>query len=852
MLTTTYDLSLTPGGVRRVIHVSQYDVKARSLVFNLYDAHGTVSLPSGVHAAIRGTKPDKNGFDYSATISGTTVTVALTDQMTAVAGKVLCELYLYVGTPPTTTTPASNDYEQLGTANFILQVERVPLDKDTLPSDSEIRQIIEIGDDFDEIIDAAEAIETALATAVRYDEAQTLTDTQKGTARTNIAAANAADVSTLEAGVVRHDMSQSLGDTAKGTARANIGAADAAGVSTLASDVSTLEAGVVRHDTVQSLTEIQMEQARENIQAAKTSVIAPEYRFIIFPIAEGSYCIKDGTLYRAKQDITTTEAWTAAHWQPTDAASTLDSLDGRMTAAEGDIDSLQAADTALDTRITAAEGDIDALEAIGSVRYDTAQGSLTDAQKAQARTNIGAADAADVTALTTSKVSVAQGSANTGKSLVVGDDGNVTPGEAGIPNAVKTALLNIFRKVAFVDGTGQSLYNALAQALGGDSSLRYALAEATRFTSQSEYIDTGITPEVGGVYTVLIEYATDEIGNTGMCAFGSVATSSKYSVIQIAQHNTLSVGVVWGCGQPYPNAQNAARGAIARHALVIDFTGGQDSTHLVYQHKYRNLSKGWSESYSNVVSAITLEDAANFDSYKVGGSTLQTYTVFNGLISDFRIYSRALSDDEITAFLTALPAREADSSIVYELPEISTLDGTGYIDTGVSLVDNGLTTVMIEYEPTVFDTASGQNLTHFALAYTATGAGGSAIQLQYAQDTRKHITWGCGYAWDNTVASAGVNHIMRDILVFDTRSSAAASGKYLLKRYFMNATLDKTNSTSIENNRSDTLFTNTFWIGSRGDLGSTTRNFKGRITSCRILRREPTSDERELFLKYGR
>lgn len=118
MLTRTFDLNLSPGGALLQIPVSQNDDASRTLVFNIYSHDGVVSLPSGTAAQIRGRRPDGVGFTQAATISGTTVTVTVTDQMAAVAGKVLCEITLYKG------TESSANYKQISTANFIINVER--------------------------------------------------------------------------------------------------------------------------------------------------------------------------------------------------------------------------------------------------------------------------------------------------------------------------------------------------------------------------------------------------------------------------------------------------------------------------------------------------------------------------------------------------------------------------------------------------------------------------------------------------------------------------------------------------------------------------------------------------------
>ena len=131
MITTQIELDVSPGGIPPVIHVSQYDTGSRTLVFNLTSGAGDLVLPLSTQAEIRGTKPDGNGFSYECEISGKVVTADVTEQMTAAAGKAVCEIVIYVGEPAREGAPASADYQQLATANFILFVEPAALDKDT-------------------------------------------------------------------------------------------------------------------------------------------------------------------------------------------------------------------------------------------------------------------------------------------------------------------------------------------------------------------------------------------------------------------------------------------------------------------------------------------------------------------------------------------------------------------------------------------------------------------------------------------------------------------------------------------------------------------------------------------------
>ena len=161
MITVQTELDVSPGGIAPVIHVSQYDTGSRTLIFNLISGAGDLILPGGVKAEIRGTKPDGNGFSYECSITGKIVTADVTEQMTAAAGKAICELVLYTGEPAREGAVASPDFTQLATANFILFIERAALDKDTLKSGSEIRQLITVIDRTDELLAAAETMDDA-------------------------------------------------------------------------------------------------------------------------------------------------------------------------------------------------------------------------------------------------------------------------------------------------------------------------------------------------------------------------------------------------------------------------------------------------------------------------------------------------------------------------------------------------------------------------------------------------------------------------------------------------------------------------------------------------------------------
>ena len=126
MITQTHDLNLIPGSVPPVVNVTQFDKTARTLVFNLWDGETSFSVPSGAAVTIRGTKPDGNGFEYTATASGSAVSMNIQQQMATCAGSVRCEVRITSGT------------QILGTADFILEVKPSALNENTPLSETEL------------------------------------------------------------------------------------------------------------------------------------------------------------------------------------------------------------------------------------------------------------------------------------------------------------------------------------------------------------------------------------------------------------------------------------------------------------------------------------------------------------------------------------------------------------------------------------------------------------------------------------------------------------------------------------------------------------------------------------------
>lgn len=173
MYTQTHDLNVIPAGVRPVVHVSQYDNQVQALRFLLYKENVPFTIPSAAAVLINGLKPDNTGFSYAATAtSGNTATFAVTQQMTAAAGSVECELRIRTAT------------EIIGTLNFTIEVEEAPLHDDSVLSETDIPLI-------EQAVDIA-------ANLAEYIQA-TYTNAAAAQASANNAASSAADAATSAA-----------------------------------------------------------------------------------------------------------------------------------------------------------------------------------------------------------------------------------------------------------------------------------------------------------------------------------------------------------------------------------------------------------------------------------------------------------------------------------------------------------------------------------------------------------------------------------------------------------------------------------------------------------------------------
>ena len=185
MANESINLNLIPTGEMPVIHVSQFD-NGRAFNINLLKGSDEYTLPEGYTATLNCRKADRNIVTLATTtVSQNTLTFTTTTQLCACAGKNLCEVVI----------KDAEDY-QVGTLNFILEVEKDPL-QGGIESTSEIH---DLEDQIEEITTEIvgenyyNKTETDTLLDAKANAADVYTKTQVDTALSS--KANAADVYT--------------------------------------------------------------------------------------------------------------------------------------------------------------------------------------------------------------------------------------------------------------------------------------------------------------------------------------------------------------------------------------------------------------------------------------------------------------------------------------------------------------------------------------------------------------------------------------------------------------------------------------------------------------------------------
>lgn len=173
-----------------------------------------------------------------------------------------------------------------------------------------------------------------------------------------------------------------------------------------------------------------------------------------------------------------------------------------------------------------------------------------------------------------------------------------------------------------------------------DSALIYALPEEVIFTgSTSEIIDTGVVviPSDRDT-TFLIDFTPDTPASNGTFLFYTGMIVSPYNCVTIKCY-TAGPRVESHSSSSGYKLTNASYGN--RIHLAIRYTQGASKLDCDYRAGNNAITSGTSANTGIISASTTLT---------IGGVN-SSFAPYAGKISAFRVYSRRLSDDEVTTFL---------------------------------------------------------------------------------------------------------------------------------------------------------------------------------------------------------
>lgn len=132
MIKHVTNIDLVPGEESNPrVYLNQYDRLEDALVFRIWHNNQRFTIPDGCSAKIQATKVDRTGFSYDCKIQDNEIIANVEDQMTVFDGVYPCEIRIY-----------KDYYNEIGTINFYMDIEKSPLLDDTKISETELPAII--------------------------------------------------------------------------------------------------------------------------------------------------------------------------------------------------------------------------------------------------------------------------------------------------------------------------------------------------------------------------------------------------------------------------------------------------------------------------------------------------------------------------------------------------------------------------------------------------------------------------------------------------------------------------------------------------------------------------------------
>jgi hypothetical protein len=256
-------VDMVPGGIPETIRISQYDKSMRKFAVRLLMDGVPYTIPGGCTATVSGTKPDGCGFSDTCSVSEDTVTVMVSDQMSAVPGDIPCEITLF-----------KEGEGRIASANFFLRVEKAALMSDDIISESSIPV-------FEKLVSAAAGSATqaksAQASASGYAAAAKSSQTAAASSATAAKTSETSAISSAGAAKMSEKNAAAFSSAASSKAQAASSSASAARTSETNAKTSETNAKASADQAAQKASELssslaQITQNKTDISSIKQSL----------------------------------------------------------------------------------------------------------------------------------------------------------------------------------------------------------------------------------------------------------------------------------------------------------------------------------------------------------------------------------------------------------------------------------------------------------------------------------------------------------------------------------------------------------------------------------------------------
>jgi len=231
----------------KVIKMKQYDKNTRTIKITLIEDGDIVEIPSTYIAKFQATKKDNTIVLDDCTITGNVISYTVIEQLTTVAGDVLCEIGLY---EPDALGDTTKD-KLIQTTTFKILVEKTAMDRNAVASSSEFNTLTIMINTLTGLVVSATQMITDVNVAI--NNSNTATFNANNAANLANTKAGLADTATINADTATTNANTAT--TAANTAKNNaVTATTNANIATTNANTATADTIIAKNNTITATT----------------------------------------------------------------------------------------------------------------------------------------------------------------------------------------------------------------------------------------------------------------------------------------------------------------------------------------------------------------------------------------------------------------------------------------------------------------------------------------------------------------------------------------------------------------------------------------------------------------------